>query len=166
MNFGTYFRHGKKQTVESHTRHCEINLTKLNEYGLIKPGATTCRYYGREFGVTWTAQRLGGQRAWMVCPKCQAKRTKLYMRDYVSCRACLGLVHESTRLPLGQRLGKRAEKIRAEFGWKPGIANPEGERPPEMKMRRFIQKLRVYYDLRNRAIIESAREIGMNVDRF
>ncbi len=82
--------------------------------------------------LTWTDCHLGGQRPWFVCPGCSGRVAILFLGRRVLCRRCLGLAYASQRETAADRALRRANLIRRKLGWRPGIANPQGTKPPGM----------------------------------
>jgi len=68
----------------------------------------------QEVALAQTPCHYGGSRAWLLCPKCQAKRNSLYLgpEGFWACRECLGLAYKIQRLNPHERHQNRAEKIK------------------------------------------------------
>ncbi len=68
----------------------------------------------QELALARTPCHYGGSRAWLLCPKCQAKRNSLYLgpEGFWACRECLGLAYKIQRLNPHERHQNRAEKIK------------------------------------------------------
>jgi hypothetical protein len=89
--------------------------------------------------VATHALHFGGARRWLVCPSCQAKRVTLYVLDAsVACRACLGLRYASQHENRRTRACWRANNIREQLGWSPGVFASPGIKPPGMHWRTYI----------------------------
>ena len=59
-------------------------------------GSNSCNYPIR---LAYTPCHFGGQRTWFSCPRCHAKSTRLYLRDYrFACRQCHRLSYQSQSL--------------------------------------------------------------------
>lgn len=85
-----------------------------------------------------TPLHLGGERRWLVCPKCRARRQSLFIAsDTLVCRKCLHLKYESQSESVRYRNFRKADKIRAKLGWLPGVLSPNGIKPPRMHQRTF-----------------------------
>ena len=125
-----------------------INILDLKKQGNLKPGAISSRIYSinsREIGrifisaeegmlcldyrfngqlrqqtieITSTSPHFGGQRYYLVCPQCQAKRDILYYgaNRAFACRVCHGFVFRSQQLPAHQRHSRMAEKYAEQLG--------------------------------------------------
>lgn len=78
--------------------------------------------------LEWTLCTYGGQRAWFICPAahCGRRVAILYSGAIFACRRCYRLAYPSQREGESDRMARRAEKIRAQLGWEPGILNGEG----------------------------------------
>ncbi|MEI7857729.1 MAG: hypothetical protein WCH85_09520 [Methanomicrobiales archaeon] len=88
---------------------------------------------------------LGGQRRWLICPKCGCQRMALYLGHEMTfaCRSCNGLRYRSHKKIPVERLLYNAEKIRNK-SCQPPIFNPV-IRPKGMHQT-------TYQNLRNRII--------------
>src|SRR5277367_5566340 len=53
------------------------------------------------------------------------------------CRYCHRLAYASSREDVGGRSTRRADRLRAQLGWEPGILNGEGGKPKWMRWRTF-----------------------------
>ena len=96
-------------------------------------GAVICEHREYPVGIAFTPLHFGGGRRWLVCPCCQSRRQALYVaKTGLACRECLGLRYESQHENKRQRAFRSADKLREALGWKPGILNPIGKKPPGM----------------------------------
>lgn len=68
---------------------------------------------GHRVRIDRTPQRLGGTRAWFLCPKCGRRCAILYP---VQCRKCMGLHYRSEHLSPDNRATLRAQRLRARLG--------------------------------------------------
>jgi hypothetical protein len=82
-----------------------------------------------------TPCHLGGSRPWFICPGrgCGRRAAVLYGGAVYACRHCHELVYPSTREHVGDRLARRADRIRERLGWRAGILNPPGSKPKWMR---------------------------------
>lgn len=88
--------------------------------------------------LTWTDCHLGGQRAWMLCPRpCCGRRVAILYAWPFACRRCHSLTYESQRAPAHDRHLGRIERIRQQLGWPPGLFNPQGGKPEGMRRNRY-----------------------------
>jgi hypothetical protein len=89
--------------------------------------------------LDWTTCHLGGQRPWFLCPApgCGRRVALLYGGVIFACRHCHRLAYPSQRENEDDRAARRADSIRAQLGWKPGIFNDEGAKPKGMHWRTF-----------------------------
>jgi hypothetical protein len=62
------------------------------------------------------------------------------------CRHCYQLAYASAREDISDRAARRADKLRARLGWKPGILNLNGGKPKWMRWRTF-EPLAAEHDL-------------------
>ena len=81
--------------------------------------------------IEWTTCNYGGQRAWFRCPVvgCGRRVALLYSGKVFACRHCYKLAYESQRESRADRMTRKAEKIRQQLGWQPGIFNFSGSVP-------------------------------------
>ena len=102
------------------------------------------RRHNQEVALFRTPCNYGSLRAWLLCPKCQAKRTSLYLsaEGFWACRVCLGLAYRSNRLNPHSRFQYRAEKIkRKKLPITPGTFTSASVRPFGMSRKRHIRIL-------------------------
>ena len=97
--------------------------------------------------LEWTDCNLGGQRAWFCCPahECGRRVAILYSDSILACRHCHKLVYACQRESSNNRAMRRADSIRRRLGWKPGIANLEGNKPRGMHWCTF-ERLKARHD--------------------
>lgn len=108
----------------------EVKLTMARLYSTKRDGGPTiCPYQEGWAMVRWghkewpalldhTPLHLGGERRWLVCPKCRARRQSLFIAsDTLVCRKCLHLKYESQSESVRYRNFRKADKIRAKLGW-------------------------------------------------
>ena len=90
-----------------------------------------------------TVCNLGGDRVWWHCPAagCGRRVAVLYLGStgVFACRHCNRLAYRSQRETQGDRLIRKAGKLRARLGWVPGILNGEGGKPKGMHWRTYWQ---------------------------
>lgn len=72
----------------------------------------------QSINIAWTRCHFGGQRAWMVCPRCSRWAYKLFLVWDFKCRRCSGLVHNTTRMDRTSRTDRRIEKVFRKLGGK------------------------------------------------
>ena len=96
--------------------------------------------------LNWTTCNLGGQRPWFCCPArgCKRRVAILYGGSIFACRHCYKLAYPSQRETSDGRALRRADRIRARLGWKPGVANGRGVKPKGMHWRTFIRLFAEY----------------------
>ncbi|MDP1646189.1 MAG: hypothetical protein Q8L71_11935 [Thiobacillus sp.] len=91
--------------------------------------------------LEWTGCRLGGRRAWFLCPTpgCGRRVAILFGGAVFACRHCHKLAYESQRASPSDRAMRRADRIRRRLGWDAGIANLSGGKPKGMHWRTFAR---------------------------
>lgn len=110
-----------------------------------------------------TQCHMGGMRAWFRCPQqhCERRVAILYVGNMLACRHCFNLAYESQREQEYDRLARRAEKIRAQLGWKPGILNGrEWSKPPRMHWKTFDALIAEYDRLEQDSFRGILKRIG------
>lgn len=80
----------------------------------------------------------GGTRPWWLCPACGRRVAVLFAQGSLyACRHCCELAYASQRETADDRAARRADKIRKQLGWEPGILNGKGEKPNGMRWRTY-----------------------------
>ena len=74
-----------------------------------------------------------------------AARGNSLQRSILACRRCHKLVYACQRESDNHGSIRGADGIRRRLGWKPGIANPEGDKPKGMHRRTF-ERLKARHD--------------------
>ena len=76
---------------------------------------------------------LGGGRQWFCCPMCARRVAVIYGKGRLfGCRQCKNLAYASQGEANDDRAARRAERIREQLGWPPGILNGPGGKPRGM----------------------------------
>ena len=101
-----------------------------------------------------TRCHFGGSRPWWFCPRCGRRCAVLFGGSRFLCRNCHDLRYRSQSLGKGERLLRRAEKIRARLG---GSGVVFGDFPPRPRG----MHLRTYHRLRDEA--EEAKVRGLTL---
>ncbi|EYD71490.1 hypothetical protein Rumeso_05013 [Rubellimicrobium mesophilum DSM 19309] len=102
---------------------------------------------------------FGGVRWWLICPKCQRRRTVLYGP---SCRLCRGAVHASTLLSREDRLRAKALKIRKRLGQTGGgLLAPFPPRPKHMRWATYWRLRRECQEIEQEVFRAMAKAIGL-----
>jgi hypothetical protein len=102
--------------------------------------------------LTFTAQRLGGRRAWFVCDvvangrRCGRRCGVLYVATapVFGCRKCLGLRYAAQSESRRLRGLHTARKIRMSLGGGPSVLDPFPRRPPGMSREVYATLLAKY----------------------
>lgn len=111
------------------------------------------RYRIRKYGCDWkemdysvrlttTPCTYGGERFWFICPatSCNRRVALLYGYDEIfACRHCYQLAYRCQRETDNERLIRKAEKIRRQLQWEPGILNPGIGKPKGMHWKTFFR---------------------------
>lgn len=120
-------------------------------------------YQGEDFGrdapqsisvqLSFTQCKLGGVRAWWICPCCSKRVAVLYGWGRFRCRKCADLHYLSQSETDDDRTLRRAGKLRKRLGWEPGVINPRGGKPRGMHWQ-------TYYQLWERCHTEEVKALG------
>jgi hypothetical protein len=78
---------------------------------------------------TFTAQKLGGERRWFLCPNCSRRCAILYGGVYFRCRQCHDLAYQSQHEAPHWRSLSQAQKLRQRLGGSGSMGEPFPERP-------------------------------------
>lgn len=87
---------------------------------------------------SYTAQRLGGERAWFTCLSCKRRCRIIYGGDLFRCRACYRAVYPSQYSPFPEGKVNRALRIRQRLSdeWL-GIDDPFPPKPKGMHWKTY-----------------------------
>jgi hypothetical protein len=104
--------------------------------------------------IVRTLCAFAGSRPWFLCPApgCGRRVAILYGATSFACRDCHRLAYPSCREDVGDRLLRRANRIRARLRWPPGILNPPGTRPRWMHRTTYRRLTSELDDLANRTM--------------
>lgn len=152
--------------------------TKASIGVLVQEGRVILAYRARSRGepwqdmdypvnLDWTACHLGGKRPWFLCPAsgCGRRVAILYNGGNVyACRHCYDLVYESQREKDHHRIARKADRIRRKLGWKVGILNPKGDKPPGMHWKTY-QRLVAQHDAYAQVALNGMAE-QLRLDRW
>jgi hypothetical protein len=86
----------------------------------------------------------------------------VYGGGIFACRHCYQLAYASSREDADRRATRRADRVRARLGWKPGILNGEGSKPKWMRWRTF-ERLAAKH---NALVRHSMQATMLNLDGF
>ena len=100
--------------------------------------------------------RFGGARPYFICPgngiACGRRVAKLYGPGrYFLCRHCCQLAHASQSESAGERMLRRAKKIRQRLGGDPGMAAPFPPKPRGMWQRTYERLCEQAFELEMQA---------------
>ena len=97
-------------------------------------------FCGEVVQIERTPQRLGGTRAWFLCPLCARRCAILYP---VYCRKCMGLHYRSERLGLSDRAVLRTRRLRKRLGRaSDDVTLPIPSKPKWMRWHTYFARLR------------------------
>ena len=100
-------------------------------------GTVEFRLAGRvisEVVLDSTPCNFGGRRTWWHCPRCDARRARLYLHGgTLRCRLCAELRYESQLERELARGLRRARRIRQRLGGSPRIVDPFPPKPSRMR---------------------------------
>jgi hypothetical protein len=129
------------------------NNSAILHYTLVEQTQAICQ----KIPLVWTACRLGGRRAWFVCPghdePCLKRAAVLYLAaDGFGCRTCAGVTYASQSEPKRLRGITKAQKIRMKLGGSGNLLVPFPVKPKRMH-RRTYQRLRKWAVAREKSIL-------------
>ena len=87
----------------------------------------------QQIALTWTPCRLGGRRAWFICPHCRRRCAVVYGVHHLggfSCRRCMNLAYECEAEDVVGRLWRKQLKLEAKLG-------ADGEKPKRMRWQSY-----------------------------
>lgn len=117
--------------------------------------------------LNWTACHYGGERAWFICPAqgCGRRVALLYIggAGIFACRHCYRLAYSCQRETDEDRILRKADKIRARLGWKPGVLNGHEWKPKGMRWRTYWQLVAEHDALVSNGLGMTARRFGIRV---
>lgn len=95
--------------------------------------------YNYSIRINYTPCNYGNARPWFICPAvgCGRRVAILYQGSIFSCRKCFRLTYKSQSEGINARATRRADKIREQLDWEPGIFNGIGLKPKGMHWRTF-----------------------------
>lgn len=143
-SFGWHWSRDGKETASIQMR-IEVDRVILNYRHRINGGDWAPVEY--PVRLEWTDLHFGGQRAWFLCPGrgCGRRVAILFGGSIFACRHCHRLTYDCQRESRSERAARRADTIRRQLEWPPGIANPEGGKPKGMHWRTF-ERLKAEHD--------------------
>ena len=122
---------GRRRLCVSECKSVDADVRALDLLGTWEgePGPQTVGLGGEICQLVPARTPLGGYRWWWICPKCGARRKKLYLPFWVyascGCRVCYGLSYRSSQK--NRRPSKRMAKLMTKLGV-PGYENDEIDR--------------------------------------
>jgi hypothetical protein len=131
-----------KQTVAA---FAALSIAQLKQDGKIKPATTSvlvrAKSRQQKIEITRTACHYGGDRPWLVCPKCGKRAGKLYTHEcyfHYQCRKCWDLAYPSNRYSDFDAAIARINRIKSKLD-----SNRDGEpiRPKGMHRRTYAALL-------------------------
>ena len=138
-----------KRTTSQVTR---VNISEVGAADRLH-GSARFRYsidgkpYEHTVQLTQTACNYGGVRHWFRCEYCQRRVGVLYLSGgQCACRKCFKLAYASERDTWENQQFRKADKLRAQLGWQPGIAHPDGAKPKGMHWKTF-NRMKVEHDV-------------------
>ncbi|MBM4208585.1 MAG: hypothetical protein FJ190_11460 [Gammaproteobacteria bacterium] len=113
--------------------------------------------------LDWTPCTYGGARAWFLCPAagCGRRVAILYGGAVFACRHCYQLTYPSQRERPDDRAARRADKIREQLAWEPGILNGAGIKPKGMHRRTYEHLRREHDAMVDKALLGMAKRFGI-----
>lgn len=95
--------------------------------------------------IIWTPCHFGGQRPYLLCPRCGKRIAKLYGVARFLCRSCNNLAYQCQRESGSDRTLRKDWKLRALLGGAPGMNNPIPDKPKGMHWRTYKSVIEEIY---------------------
>ena len=91
--------------------------------------------------LDWTACNFGSRRPWFLCPapSCGRRVAILYCDGMFACRRCTQLAYPCQSERVGDRIERKANRIRGRLGWEQGVLNRNGLKPKGMHWKTFYE---------------------------
>ena len=143
-----------------------VRLNYLNRSAQKKGGEWEPMNYAVR--LDWTECGFGGRRVWWLCPAvgCGRRVAVLHGGRVFACRQCNRLAYRSQRESDDDRATRRADTIRRQLGWEPGILNGNGLKPKGMHWRTF-ERLQAGHDAHVNAVLAGmATKMGLLRERL
>jgi len=113
--------------------------------------------------LSWTACHYGSQRAWFICPAngCGRRVALLYLggSGIFACRHCYQLAYACQREASYDRTTRRADRIRKQLGWEPGIFNGKRCKPKGMHWKTYQKLVMSHDDFVHASLIELSHRV-------
>ena len=103
--------------------------------------------YSYSIQVSKTPCNYGGQRHWLLCPKCSKRTSVLYCAGLYVCRHCINACYGSQLQQPIDRIYSKLNAIRARMGWQVGVIHGIGERPKGMHHSTYKRLIKDYEQL-------------------
>ena len=114
-----------------------------------------------QVAVSWTACNYGGTRPWWLCPCCGRRVAVLWGGSTYACRQCQRLTYKSQKETPSSAVYRRADNLRAQLGWVPGVIHGAGRKPKGMHWQTFWRLLAIYDDHEQQTLAGMAVKIGL-----
>lgn len=142
----------------------------------IETGQMRLIYNHRSNGSDWenmeypvflqtTSCHYGGARYWFTCPAvgCSRRVAVLYLGGKIfACRHCYQLAYRCQRETTDDRAIRRADKIRHNINWEPGILNSSGHKPKGMHWKTFHLLAAKHDDYVNQSLMGIMEKLKMS----
>jgi hypothetical protein len=99
----------------------QIDIRKMPKH--LRPLPDVVFFDGTRLETTWTVTNFGGQRQWLLCPRCERRCAIIYRADHEprwGCRVCLNGHYRSERMSPKDRRLHAAFKVRERLGQRTG----------------------------------------------
>lgn len=118
--------------------------------------------------VVWTTCNYGGKRPWFLCPAlgCGKRVAVLYGGEIFACRKCYKLAYKCQSESASSRATRRADKIREQLNWEPGILNGEGIKPKGMHWSTFERLFNQHQHFVNSSLLEVLQRYDLRSHAF
>lgn len=105
---------------------------------------------------------FGGSRSWFRCPACCRRVAVIYGAGrHFACRLCKRLAYGSQNEDEHDRALRRANGIRKDLGWAPGVIHGLGPKPPGMHWSTFHRLCHQHDTLASASLMGMAERLGI-----
>lgn len=89
-----------------------LSVSNLKKAGKLSKGVKVLKSQDGQISVSWSDCNYGGQRAWLHCPQCKRRSTKLFKPNpkvFYKCRQCWNLTYRSSNFSGNLEATRRLE---------------------------------------------------------
>jgi hypothetical protein len=152
---------------------CTINVNVKEKYLVLDykvkfPGSEEWEVIKEPIPIDRTPCNYGGERVWFICPLdgCRKRVAILYKgKKYFGCRSCCQLAYTSTRESEGDRLLRKAKKIKERLDWDNNLMRKGSRKPKGMWWKTYFQLLEKYDRYEYDSLLATALKLGIDMEK-